>query len=115
MAGHGAAVSARAADGGVWLVRIGGELDADHTVEMADALQQGLRTGGRLTVVDASAVEFADSSVLDTLLRARAEYASAGVGLVIAGAGVALRRLFDVTGTTSAFVLADSLQAAMAY
>jgi anti-anti-sigma factor len=115
MAGQEAAVSARAAEGGVWLVRIAGDLDADHTVEMADALRQGLSPGGRLTVVDASDVEFADSSVLDTLLKARAAHASAGVELVIAGAGVALRRLFDVTGTTSAFVLAGSLQAAMAY
>ncbi|WP_333770145.1 STAS domain-containing protein [Streptomyces sp. IBSBF 2435] len=115
MTGHGAAVSARAAEGGVWLVRIAGEFDDGHTVEMADALQRGLHAAGRLTVVDASDVAFADSSVLDTLLRARAEYAAAGRQLVIAGPSLAVRRLLDVTGTASAFVVADSLQAAMTY
>ncbi|MFG1811644.1 STAS domain-containing protein [Streptomyces sp. NPDC049040] len=115
MSGQEAAVSARTAEGGAWLVRIAGDLDGDHMAEAAEVLRRGLRPGGRLTVVDASGVEFADSSVLDTLLRARAAHASAGVALVIAGASVPLRRLLDVTGTASAFVLVDSVQAAMTY
>ncbi|MEW1866310.1 STAS domain-containing protein [Streptomyces sp. NPDC088194] len=115
MAGQGAEVSAWAAGGGVWMVRIAGDLDESRTAAMSDALRRGLDTGGRRTVVDASDVAFADSSVLHTLLQARAAYVATEVELVIAGPSLAVRRLLDVTNTASAFVLADSLREAMAY
>jgi anti-sigma B factor antagonist len=114
MRGDGPEVSARRADDGVWMVRVAGDLDDGNATELDAALHQGLRSGCRLTVVDASGMTFADSSVLDALLRTRNEHVRTGAELVIAGPlGAAVRRLFDVTGTTEAFRLADSVQSAM--
>lgn len=49
-------------------------------------------------VVDASGVDFCDSSGLGALLRARARASSAAGGLTVSDASPLLRRLLDVAG-----------------
>ncbi|WEH38461.1 STAS domain-containing protein [Streptomyces sp. NBC_01218] len=101
---------------GFALVRVRGEADEKNGApELTEALGAALDEGTERTVVDLSETDFADSAVLHTLLDARARYEDAGVKLVLAGPfRAAVRRLFEVTGTVDAFVMAATVEEAAA-
>lgn len=101
-------VRAEAADD-VCTVRITGSLDHDTAPGLATALEEAARSATVRTVVDLSALEFADSSALHVLLTARRAHDAAGRELVLAGPfATEVRRLFTVTGTADHFRLTDS-------
>ncbi|MFE9459088.1 STAS domain-containing protein [Streptomyces californicus] len=101
---------------GVVLIRVRGSLDGwDGTAELTEALAAAANGGGRLTVVDLSGVEFADSTALHALLDGRREHDDAGKRLVAAGPlSVNVRRLFEVTGTLDAFRFTADVETAIA-
>ncbi|GGZ70902.1 STAS domain-containing protein [Streptomyces subrutilus] len=97
----------------VTVIRLRGNIDEDSTPVLAGFLTEAATGGPPRTVVDLSRTRFADSSVLHVLLDAQQAHAAAGTALVLAGPlQVAVRRLFEVTGTASAFRMADSLETA---
>ncbi|MEV5602488.1 STAS domain-containing protein [Streptomyces sp. NPDC052299] len=99
----------------VVLIRVRGNLDGwSGSGELSAALTGAVADGGVRTVVDLSAVTFADSAALHSLLGGQREHVKAGVPLVLAGplqSGV--RRLFEVTGTVGAFRFADDVETAL--
>ncbi|MGW2442354.1 STAS domain-containing protein [Streptomyces goshikiensis] len=99
---------------GASVVRLQGDLGEDSAPDLAQALAAAVAQGASRTVVDLSEAEFADSSVLHALLDARKAHKAAGVALVLAGPlQVAIHRLFEVTGTATAFHMTDSLETAL--
>jgi anti-anti-sigma factor len=106
MAGNGAAssngrgdpaeiVSVSRADG-VTTVVLGGELDLYTASGVRAALQAECARGSRL-VLDVSAVEFVDSSGLNTFVSLHRDTAAAGGTLGLVGASTSLRRLLEIT------------------
>ncbi|WP_411107607.1 STAS domain-containing protein [Streptomyces sp. cmx-4-9] len=100
---------------GTAVVHLRGDFDEESALDLARVLAEAAAGGAPRTVVDLSRTCFADSSVLHALLEAQQAHAAAGSVLVLAGPlQMAVRRLFDVTGTGAAFRMADSLKAALA-
>ncbi len=113
MSSWGEAVRAGDRDG-VHLIVLRGEVDIASHGELAFALAGALHSPEPATVIDLSAVAFADSTLLNCLLLAVRDHRAAGRPLALAGpCGVALRRLFTVTGTTAHLPLAPDRPAAL--
>lgn len=101
---------------GTTVVRLLGDLDQDSAPSLAQVLSEAAASGAPRTLVDLSRTRFADSSVLHALLDAHKAHTARGSALVLAGPlHVAVRRLFDVTGTGAAFHIADNLEDAMTW
>lgn len=101
---------------GTTIVRLRGDLDQDSAPFLAQVLTEAAASGVPRTLVDLSRTRFADSSVLHALLDAHKAHAAKGTALVLVGPlQVAVRRLFDVTGTEAAFHMADTLEDAMTW
>lgn len=110
----GATVTGTALGRATFLVRVGGDIDHESAPLLQEALDTAGRSGAGHTVIDLSAVGFADSTVLHVLLGAEREHRGAGRELSVAGPfGATVRRLFEVTGTAHHFRLRPSLHAAL--
>jgi anti-anti-sigma factor len=77
-----------------------GELDIAAAPELRRHVDEFAGAG---LVLDFARTTFIDSAVLKELLRARVELAERGVGLVLAGVPVPVRRLMDLTRTAELF------------
>ncbi|MHC3470063.1 STAS domain-containing protein [Streptomyces sp. 7R007] len=98
----------------VVLVRVSGDVDAESAPQLAAALGPAARTASSRTVVDLSGAAFADSAILHVLLEAEQAHRALGAEMVVAGPfHKIIERLFEVTGTTGFFVLADDVEAAL--
>jgi anti-sigma B factor antagonist len=89
--------------GAVTVVRPGGPLcgvDADQFRAHADGLMR--RTLGRF-VVDAGAIQFADSRGLEVLVEIGQDLSQSGQTLRMCGCGETLREIFELTGVESLF------------
>lgn len=93
---------ADAPDGVVALV-VRGEIDLATSGRFRSYAEQGIADGARLLIADLAGVTFMESTMLRELLRARESLEEVGAKLVIAGAGEPVRRLLDLTGTSSLF------------
>ncbi|MFJ1755478.1 STAS domain-containing protein [Kitasatospora sp. NPDC088134] len=97
------------------VLRFRGELDFAHERELAEAVDAALAGGARALVLDVSAVTFADSSTLRTLVLTQQRTEAAGGGLVLLGPlSLAVRRLLEITATDGYFTVVDSLPQARA-
>lgn len=97
------------------VVRPVGELDWESGQEFAEEVRAVLDARPDLLVIDLSAVSFADSSALHTLLAARDATVAAGARLVLAGPlANGVDRLFEVSGTREFFAFAPTPEAALA-
>ncbi|MFJ5228526.1 STAS domain-containing protein [Kitasatospora sp. NPDC088391] len=97
------------------VLRLHGELDFARERELAEAVDAALTDGARTLVLDVSAVTFADSSTLRTLVLAQQRAEAAGGGLVLLGPlSPAVRRLLEITATDGYFTVVDSLPRAAA-
>ncbi|MFE7775262.1 STAS domain-containing protein [Streptomyces sp. NPDC057445] len=106
-------VSHRLIDG-VCLVRVEGDVDVDSAEPLKQTLMCTDTRRATGTVVDLSAVRFADSTMLHILLEAQRAHRASGLRLVISGPlGLIVERLFDVTGTTGFFTVAPSADTAL--
>jgi anti-anti-sigma factor len=88
-----------AVDSGVARVTMRGELDLDQAEEVADQLGALSAQGATTVVVDASGLNFIDSSGLRALLSAREQLERAGASLQITNLSPAVERVLDMTGT----------------
>ncbi|MET9605975.1 STAS domain-containing protein [Streptomyces sp. NPDC006512] len=99
---------------GITVVHLRGDVDEDSAPALARTLAEAAASGSPRTVVDLARTRFADSYALHALLDARKIHEAAGSAFVLAGPlQASVRRLFDVTGTGSAFRMTDSLETAM--
>jgi anti-sigma B factor antagonist len=95
----------------VRVIALGGELDLAAAPNLRARVDETVP--GQALVLDFSRATFIDSAVLKELLRARAELAERGVGLVLAGVPPPIRRLLDLTRTSELFEDAPDVSAAL--
>ncbi|WP_338703350.1 STAS domain-containing protein [Streptomyces sp. Q6] len=101
--------------GSVTTVTVSGQADLQNLAEVVEAFAQALsdpRTKG--TVIDLSALTFADSVLLNQLLKAHSDHRAEGRPLRIAGplhSGV--ERLLQITGTDEILDVAADLGTAL--
>lgn len=94
------------ADGMSVCLRLDGEVDASTSHLVEDALSPAFDPRCTSLVVDLADVSFMDSSGLRVLVVARNALDDRGAEMVIAGDNDQLRRLFEISGLTSAFTFA---------
>lgn len=97
----------------VVVLDLAGELDMVVSARLRSLIQEAIAERPRLLVVDMADVGFVDSTILRELLRAREAMEAAGGRIVVAGVQPAVRRLFELTETTSVFNLAESRAVAL--
>jgi anti-sigma B factor antagonist len=97
------------------VLELEGELDISNTFELRRLVNAALSAGRTRLVLDLSALRHADSSGLAELLAARSAVDEAEGGrLAIAVGKGPLRRMFEVRGVESLFVLATTRDEAVA-
>jgi anti-sigma B factor antagonist len=102
-------VSRETADGGRDVtLRLVGEIDMSTVPTFDEALTSAVDQAPDRLVIDLSGVEFMDSSGLNALIRARNFLDERGVDLVISRVSEQVRRLFEISGLTTAFMFAPS-------
>jgi anti-anti-sigma factor len=99
-----------AAADGVAVVVLEGELDLAAAPLLRARVDELTAPG---LVLDCRRTTFIDSAVLKELLRARAELAARDARLVLAGVPPAIRRLLDLTRTSSLFEDAPDVETAL--
>jgi anti-anti-sigma factor len=101
-------ISREVTDGGRTVrLELTGEIDAATVHLVEDALSAAFDEGFTQLVVDLSAVDFMDSSGLNVLIVVRNTLDDRGLKLVIAGVSDQVRRLFELSGLTTAFTFAS--------
>jgi anti-sigma B factor antagonist len=98
----------------VVLLVLRGEIDLSDGEELHAAATRALDAPAPVTVVDISALEFADSTVLNFLLRAQRDHRRRGSRMLIAGPVTEnVEHLLAVTGTRDHLPIVDDLAAAV--
>lgn len=97
------------ADGGRGVrLRLLGEIDMSTVPVLEEAFTSAVDQASDRLIIDLSGVQFMDSSGLNALIRARNSMDDRGLDLVISGVSEQVRRLFEVSGLTSAFMFVPS-------
>ncbi|MFI5762436.1 MULTISPECIES: STAS domain-containing protein [unclassified Streptomyces] len=95
---------------GVRVITCAGEFDQDTLEPLRQAIAGALADPVDTIVLDVSEVAFADSSMLNEMLRLR----RTGRPLVLAGPlNPQMARLFELTSADQIFTIADSVEAAL--
>jgi len=97
----------------IGVIALSGELDIGRRAELHEQLRLPETHGAIL--IDLSAVQYADSSILAELLRFRAEAERRDVRLALLIASRQLGRLFEYAGLSAAFAIFDTRGAALKY
>ncbi len=92
------------------ILALRGEVDLDSVEPLRLALDGAGRQGETPVVLDLSAVQFADTAMINALLRARPRL---GNRLRIAAPSALVMRLLRVLGLDTAFIIRDSQDAAV--
>jgi anti-anti-sigma factor len=92
-----------------------GELDITSAPQLEPALAEAAAQGHGRFVVDMSRTRFCDSAGLHALLAAHKRARAGGGGLVLAIAGEAVLRLFELTGAGTVVPCFASLEEALAH
>ncbi|BFV56494.1 STAS domain-containing protein [Kitasatospora sp. CMC57] len=110
----GITVDTRTEPDGAVVCRFAGDLDLDSVPTARAALEEGVRTGPPVLVVDLEEVAFCDSSGLNLLIRTRLAAQEAAVDLRIGPLSAPVERLLEITGATEIFQLHTSTAEALA-
>ncbi|MEU5402301.1 STAS domain-containing protein [Streptomyces sp. NPDC005963] len=97
-------------DGGAMILTLSGEFDLDTVAPVAAAFERASTEPG-LVVVDLAGVSFADSTMVNLLIRAHREL---GARFHLAAPSPSLRRLMDLLGLDCVLHLHDSVDEALA-
>jgi anti-anti-sigma factor len=100
---------------GVPVVTAPEELDITNASHLESALDEAAAKGHGSFVVDMSRTRFCDSAGLHVLLVAHKRVRADGGGLVLAIAGEAVPRLFEMTGAATVVPCFASLEEALAH
>lgn len=94
------------------VVRLAGDLDLGSCERMREAVADHLLDGP--VILDLAALEFCDSSGLRTLLDIHRRATARDVSLRLAGVGMEVNRVLELTGTLEYFDLYPDLESALA-
>ncbi|MER5428050.1 STAS domain-containing protein [Streptomyces sp. NPDC002588] len=96
------------ASGGAWVVVASGSYDLNSLGPLAEALQAAAEEHSRV-VLDASGISFADSTLLNLLLRLHQDGT-----LRVAAPAPQLRRVLELTGADAVLVVRETVEDAAA-
>jgi anti-anti-sigma factor len=99
-------------ENGATVVRLSGELDLHNADDVRAALEQASANGSARIVVDLSAVEFLDSTVLGVFVQAHRR-ARGDASFRLASPGPEPRRILQVAGVETYLDVHDSLDDAL--
>ncbi|MFJ9625805.1 STAS domain-containing protein [Streptomyces sp. NPDC101181] len=95
---------------GTTVLRLRGELDFEDARSLTASVEAALGEDPRVLAVDVSAVTFADSSMLRTLVETQQRMeAREGTMVLVGPLTPPLRRLLEITATDGHFTIADDL------
>lgn len=101
----GLSTTAREEAGGVWVVRVGGELDIGTAGKLEAVLDTIRASKPSRVLLEFEDVAFVDSSGLRVVVAAKRDFEKGGATLTIGGMSGAVQQVFEVAG------LLDSLAA----
>jgi anti-sigma B factor antagonist len=93
-------------DGGTTTVTVEGEVDVATAPALRDELYRLIEQGTNQIVVDLSGMDFIDSTGLGVFVGALKRAREGGGGIELRGLQPAARKVFDITGLSSAFMIA---------
>lgn len=93
----------------IFVLTVRGEVDYDHAGDFERAWEAADRAAMPVTAVDLAAVTFADSMLLNALIRARHRHQADGRSLLLVGPlRAAVSRLLEISGTAELFTVTDA-------
>jgi anti-sigma B factor antagonist len=98
--------------GGIQLVRIGGRLDANFSLQLEDEVDRLLELGKKSIIVDLSDVTYLSSSGLRVLLSINQETKGAG-GLVLVNPREVVKKIFEVAELEALLTQAETVEEAI--
>jgi anti-sigma B factor antagonist len=100
-------------DGDIPVVAVAGEIDVATAPQLRESLHHLIADAGSATVaVDLLGVTFLDSTALGVLVGGLKRCRELGGDLQIIVADPRIVKIFEITGLTNVFTMAESLQAA---
>ena len=94
------------------VIAVGGEIDVATAPQLRECLHRVIARGEATVVLDLLQVTFLDSTALGVLVGALKRCRELGGDLHLVVADPRILKIFEITGLTNVFTIADSLQAA---
>ena len=94
------------------VIAVSGEIDVATAPQLRECLHRVIAAGESTVVLDLLGVTFLDSTALGVLVGALKRCRELGGDLHIVVADPRIMKIFEITGLTNVFTIADSLQAA---
>jgi anti-sigma B factor antagonist len=94
------------------VIAVTGEIDVATAPQLREYLHRVVAAGNATVIVDLLGVTFLDSTALGVLVGALKRCREQGGDLHIVVADPRIVKIFEITGLTNVFTIADSLQAA---
>lgn len=88
----------RQGEGGIWVVRISGEVDMATAPRLNTTFEAIIESGASRVLVELENVSFLDSSGIRSLLLARKHLEEIGATLVIDGMSDSIRHVLEIAG-----------------
>jgi anti-sigma B factor antagonist len=101
-------------DDGVPVITVAGEIDVASAPQLREALHKVIADGHTTVVLDLLAVTFLDSTALGVLVGALKRCRELGGELHVVVTDPRIMKIFEITGLTKVFPIADSLAAVTA-
>jgi len=99
--------------GGVYVVKVEGQLIVGNRQELKSAVQQALEQGERRFLIDFSRTGYIDSSGLGALVSISKKVREQGGELRLSGLNEDLRSLFELTKLDTLFAIAETPEQAL--
>jgi anti-sigma B factor antagonist len=100
------------AGGTLPVIAVNGEIDVATAPQLRECLHRVIAEGSSTIVLDLLGVTFLDSTALGVLVGALKRCRELGGDLHVVVADPRIMKIFEITGLTNVFTIADSLQAA---
>jgi anti-sigma B factor antagonist len=94
------------------VIAVTGEVDVATAPQLRECLHRVIAQGDATVVLDLLGVTFLDSTALGVLVGALKRCRELGGDLHVVLADPRIMKIFEITGLTNVFTIADSLQAA---
>lgn len=94
------------------VIAVSGEIDVATAPQLRECLHGVIAQGDATVVLDLLGVTFLDSTALGVLVGALKRCREAGGDLQVVVADPRIMKIFEITGLTSVFTIADTVQAA---
>jgi anti-sigma B factor antagonist len=94
------------------VIAVSGEIDVATAPQLRECLHRVVAAGNSTVIVDLLGVTFLDSTALGVLVGALKRCREQGGDLHVVIADPRIVKIFEITGLTNVFTIADSLQAA---